>query len=162
MATTSLVAIIDSHSFGISHLAFSLQCMQKYILYCTKYGYFSVVAMQPCFHGNAGYPGCGPYPKSTGVSMATTMATGILLSRFAVFPWKSAEISWTIWVIMDPEYCHSLLGDVAAWKPLSCLHVVCGKLVMGGWVSADVLDTVCRTNQELALWPCAVHFPKLH
>ncbi len=27
--------------------------------------------------------------------MATTMATEILLSRFAGFPWKSVEISWT-------------------------------------------------------------------
>ena len=32
-------------------------------------------------------PGGGPYPISIGVLMATTMATGILLSRFAGCSW---------------------------------------------------------------------------
>ncbi len=45
-----------------------------------------VVATETPVNDNTGYLGCGPYPKSIGVSMATTMPTDILLSRFSVFP----------------------------------------------------------------------------
>ncbi len=86
---TNIYIWSPKHTYATSKSSYFEKCQWKGLICLSN----PMVAMQLCFHGNAGCPGCGPYPISTRVSMATTMATGILLSRSAVYSWDFPGLS---------------------------------------------------------------------